>query len=114
MIKNALEATRPGGVVSLNCYQREQTAHFQVHNPGYIPRSVQLQLFSRSFSTKAPNRGLGTYSMKLLCERYLNGRITFTSTHQGGTTFEAAVPLQLNAGAGARDRRLHPAETGPL
>lgn len=112
MIKNALEATRPGGVVTVNCYRREETAHFQVHNPGYIPRSVQLQLFNRSFSTKAPNRGLGTYSMRLLCERYLGGRITFTSNHQEGTTFEAAVPFQLNAAAA--NGRPHPAETGPL
>lgn len=114
MIKNALEATRPGGVVTLNCYQHEQTAHFQVRNPGYIPRSVQLQLFNRSFSTKAPNRGLGTYGMKLLCERYLGGRVSFTSTHHDGTTFEVAVPLHFNAGGRAGNRRLRPAETGPL
>lgn len=112
MIKNALEATRPGGVVTLNCYRREDTAHFLVHNPGYMPRSVQLQLFNRSFSTKAPTRGLGTYSMKLLCERYLGGRVTFTSTHQDGTTFEAAVPLRLNTHPSATKGR--PADTGPL
>ena len=114
MIKNALEATRPGGAVTLNCYRREESAHFLVHNAGYIPRSVQLQLFNRSFSTKAPNRGLGTYSMKLLCERYLHGRVTFTSSHQYGTTFEAAVPLRLNAVAASTNGHRRPAETGPL
>ena len=61
---------------------------FWVHNPGFMPREVQLQLFKRSFTTKGAGRGLGTYSMKLLTERYLKGQISFTSTEADGTTFE--------------------------
>jgi len=114
MIKNALEATRPGGTVTLNCYKQEGSAHFLVHNQGYMPRSVQLQLFNRSFSTKASDRGLGTYSMKLLCERYLNGRIAFTSTHEDGTTFKAAVPLRLGVGGPSANGHRRAADTTPL
>lgn len=114
MIKNALEATRPGGTVTLSCHQEEDAARFVVHNPGYMPRSVQLQLFNRSFSTKAPDRGLGTYSMKLLCERYLGGRVAFTSTHEDGTTFTAIVPLHPGAGAHSGNGHGPPAHTALL
>ncbi len=114
MIKNALEATRPGGTVTLSACRQEDTAHFLVHNSGYMPRSVQLQLFNRSFSTKAPDRGLGTYSMKLLCERYLDGRVDFTSTHEDGTSFEAIVPLHLDPDAASANGRHRLADTGPL
>ena len=56
-------------------------------SPGCMPANVQLQMFQRSFSTKGRGRGLGTYSVKLLTEKYLQGRIAFTSTSEAGTTF---------------------------
>lgn len=92
MLKNALEATPAGGEVTLRCERIENTIRFTVHNAGEIPQSVQLQIFNRSYSTKGNGRGLGTYSMKLLGEKYLGGRISFTSTKEEGTTFEASFP----------------------
>ncbi|MBM3132840.1 MAG: ATP-binding protein, partial [Chloroflexi bacterium] len=65
---------------------------FWVHNPTFMPREAQLQVFNRSFSTKGQGRGLGTYSMKLLTERYLKGKIGFDSSETGGTTFWAWYP----------------------
>jgi len=41
-------------------------------------------------------RGLGTYSMKLLSERYLEGCVGFTSSAKHGTTFTARYPLDQN------------------
>jgi sensor histidine kinase regulating citrate/malate metabolism len=61
-----------------------------------MPRAVQLQIFQRSFSTKGNGRGLGTYSMKLLSERYLNGRVTFKSSSRDGTVFIGLYPTGLN------------------
>lgn len=104
MIKNALEATPPDGTVTVTC-TREQEANapravFAVHNPTAMPRSVQLQVFTRSFSTKGKDRGLGTYSMRLLTERYLGGRVSFTSSPEAGTTFRVALPVERsNAGS---------------
>jgi sensor histidine kinase regulating citrate/malate metabolism len=66
-----------------------------VHNPGHIPEQVQLQIFQRSFSTKGPGRGLGTYCMRLIGERYLKGQITFISIEKDGITFKASIPLKL-------------------
>jgi signal transduction histidine kinase len=66
---------------------------FGVHNPSVMPRSVQLQVFQRSFSIKYAGRGLGTYSMKLLTEQYLSGHVSFVSDEAQGTTFIAAFPV---------------------
>jgi signal transduction histidine kinase len=49
-------------------------------------------MFQRSFSTKGAGRGLGSYSVKLLSERYLNGKVSFTSSEDEGTTFIARYP----------------------
>jgi len=93
MIKNALEASSDGDTVSVKAKLAGQTIRFSIHNPKFIPRNIQLQIFKRSFSTKGNDRGLGTYSMKLLGERFLKGKVYFTSTEQAGTEFFFDLPL---------------------
>lgn len=93
MIKNALEASVPGQVVTVGCVAIADSVKFTVHNPNEMPRSVQLQVFQRSFSTKGSGRGLGTYSMRLLTEHYLHGSVGFTSSAADGTTFFACYPF---------------------
>jgi signal transduction histidine kinase len=92
MVKNALEACSAGQIVTLSCVAVQGKIQFSVHNPNYIPRNLQLQIFQRSFSTKGLGRGLGAYSMKLLSERYLNGKVWFKSAPSAGTTFYALYP----------------------
>jgi hypothetical protein len=101
MIKNALEATAPDGVVRVGCEASRlgpqgaavPAVRLWVHNGGAIPPAVQLRIFQRSFSTKAARgRGLGTYGMKLLGERHLGGRVAFASSAEAGTTFEIRLP----------------------
>jgi signal transduction histidine kinase len=93
MVKNGLEASGENETVQLSCRSSKTGIEFLVHNPRFMPRHVQLQVFQRSFSTKGPNRGLGTYSMKLLGEQYLRGKVSFTSYPEGGTTFKIWLPL---------------------
>jgi hypothetical protein len=93
MTKNALEATAPNKIVTLGANLIGNEVEFWVHNPNHMPRQVQLQVFQRSFSTKGSGRGLGTYSIKLLTERYLKGRATFSSDRAHGTTFQIFLPL---------------------
>jgi signal transduction histidine kinase len=93
LVKNALEASASGEAVTVACEAQPETIRFSVHNPAVMPPAVQWQLFSRSFSTKGPGRGLGTYSAKLLTERYLKGTITFASSAHEGTTFRVELPL---------------------
>lgn len=96
MLLNALEATSAGQTVRLNCVRTTDEICVSVQNPGEIPRPVQLQVFQRTFSTKGPGRGLGTYSLRLLSS-YLGGTVSFTSDAGRGTIFSARFPL----GAGA-------------
>jgi K+-sensing histidine kinase KdpD len=92
MVKNALEATAPGATVHLGCKFEDDEFHFWVNNPDVMPRAIQLQVFNRSFSTKGAGRGIGTYSIKLLGEKYLGGRVYFESTEEEGTTFGIYFP----------------------
>lgn len=94
MLKNAIEASSPGDIVTLSYTVTESKITFAVHNPTSMPHKVQLQVFNRSFSTKGDGRGLGTYSIKILSEQYLQGRVWFESTREKGTTFYAAYPLE--------------------
>lgn len=92
MIKNALEAIPAGGIARMGYRPVGEEIYFWIHNRGQMPLEVQLQLFHRSFSTKSKGRGLGTYSMKLLAEQYLGGKVDFTSNLRDGTTFSVTLP----------------------
>ncbi|HAS88278.1 MAG TPA: sensor histidine kinase [Desulfovibrio sp.] len=89
-IKNALEASEQGEVITIGCQKKDLDVQFWVHNNAVIPEESQRQIFKRSFSTKGEGRGLGTYSMKLLVEKYLKGKVSFESTPKKGTTFYIA------------------------
>ena len=93
MTKNALEAVDRGDEIRIVATAPDHQLRIEVHNKTYIPNDVQLQLFQRSYSTKGKGRGLGTYSMKLIGERYLNGQVNFTSTPEQGTVFFIELPL---------------------
>ncbi|GAB6179509.1 ATP-binding protein [Desulfotomaculum defluvii] len=95
MLKNALEASQQGDVIGLGVDQIDNEVHFWVNNPGEMSRETQLQIFKRSFSTKGSGRGLGTYSMKLITERYLKGSISFVVEEGKGTTFLARYPQNI-------------------
>jgi len=95
MLKNALEAGGPGDAVRLSCYEELDSILFQVHNAAFIPLHVQENIFHHRFSTKGETRGLGTYSMLLLSERYLGGGVSYTSSEADGTTFSLRLPKRL-------------------
>jgi len=95
MIKNALEATKENQKILILCYLNDGKVVFKVHNDGYIPRDIQLQIFKRSFSTKGKGRGLGTFSVKLLTERYLHGKASFKTSEYEGTDFIVEFPLDF-------------------
>lgn len=101
MVKNALEATPPGGVVRLGCDAAEDTVTFWVRNDGVMSRDIRMRIFNRSFSTKGKGRGIGTYSIKLLTERYLGGSVGFESTPEAGTVFWVRLPLEPACEGGA-------------
>jgi len=96
MLKNAAEAESPGAAVTAGFEAHpDGGADIWVRNPTPMPRAVQLQIFQRSFSTKGEGRGLGTYSMRLLTERFLGGSISFSSSPGRGTEFRLRLPASL-------------------
>jgi len=92
MVKNALEATPPGGAVRVWFEWHGKRPGFVVHNDAVIPLEDRLRIFERSFSTKGMGRGIGTFSMKLFGEGYLRGRVSFTSGEAEGTKFSILLP----------------------
>jgi signal transduction histidine kinase len=92
LLRNALEASEPGGTVTVS-FRNQGEAVFEVHNDTTMSESVRLQIFQRSFSTRqGSGRGVGTYSVKLITERYLHGSVSFSSAPGQGTTFTIRLP----------------------
>lgn len=97
LLKNALEGTLRGGTVTVGCKVIEDKLRLWVKNAGVIPSDVQMQIFQRSFSTKGKGRGIGTYSIRLLTENYLNGKASFVSNSTDDTIF--SIDLYKNFSA---------------
>ncbi len=95
LTKNALEAASPGEAVTLGWASKDGGIQYWVRNPGVIPRDVQLRIFQRSFSTKGPGRGLGTYSVKLLTEKCLKGKASYSTSEDAGTIFTVWCPPDI-------------------
>jgi signal transduction histidine kinase len=108
LLKNALEASHPGDTIELGAAELPDRRVFWCHSPRAIPRTTQLQIFQRNFSTKGPGRGVGTYSIRLLTERYLGGKVTLTSTPETGTRFELSFPKKPGADSIARPEQPQP------
>ena len=95
LMKNALEASQNGDAVSVGIDNNEGKIRFWVKNNQVIARDIQMQLFQRSFSTKGNGRGIGTYSIKLLTENYLKGKVSFVSNESDGTVFSIDLNLKF-------------------
>lgn len=94
MTMNALEASSSGDEVILNSELDGKEAVFTVHNKGVMPREIQGQLWQRTFSTKGADRGIGTYSMKMFTEQYLEGSVDFISNEERGTIFSVRLKME--------------------
>ncbi|MGD0091076.1 MAG: protein kinase [Planctomycetota bacterium] len=94
LVKNALEACAVGEKVQVEAAPWEEGGvEIRVHNPQGMPPAVRMQVFKRSFSTKAASgRGIGTHAARLFVEGALRGHIGFSSTASGGTTFWIRLP----------------------
>lgn len=94
LVKNALEAIGNGDVVNIYYEVNDDSINFNVKNKVFIPETVQLHLFQRSFSTKGKKgRGIGLYSVKMIIENYLKGRADYTTDKEEGTVFTLSMPL---------------------
>lgn len=95
MLINAFEAASNSRTVRMALGVRNGHVVFSVWNAEVIPPSIAGRIFQRNFSTKKEmGRGLGTFSMKLIGEQLLGGRVYFESTAAGGTTFVLELPVK--------------------
>lgn len=95
MMINALEASEEGSTVKLWIEYCESAVAFNVWNHRYIPEDVSVRIFQHYFTTKiGSGRGIGTYTMKLFGEKFLKGKVTFTTSPTEGTTFRISVPVE--------------------
>jgi signal transduction histidine kinase len=95
LLKNALEATGKNGHVKAGIGSDNKKIRFYVHNEGSIPHNIQMQIFQRSFTTKGIGRGIGTYSIRLMTENYLKGKVRFISNEESGTVFTVELDLKF-------------------
>ncbi len=94
MVLNACEASGTRGTVSTWVERTTDGVVFCVWNRQTIPPEIADRIFQCYFTTKnGPGRGLGTYSMKVLGESLLRGRVSFTTSVEEGTTFRLWHPL---------------------
>lgn len=92
MITNALEATDENGTVKVWHEQDDNLLSFCVWNDKMICEDIALRIFQRNFSTKEEaGRGIGTYSMKLFGEKFLGGKVSFTTSREEGTIFKISL-----------------------
>lgn len=97
MLKNAREGEidhGKRGPIQVSLRSEDDCLWLVVQNSAVMEAEVRSQIFQRSFSTKGPGRGLGTYSMKLLAKQYLQGDIDFYSEEGSGTVFRLQLPLR--------------------
>jgi hypothetical protein len=94
IMTNAFEAIKPDMIVQASVRLQDKVLRFVVFSPVELTDEAKHQIFQRSFSTKGPNRGLGTYTARLLTSKYLKGRVHFSSDKKG-TSFYIELPLNL-------------------
>jgi signal transduction histidine kinase len=97
LMKNAIEASVSGDHITAGFTTGPNDVTFSIANPSVMPEKIRFQIFNRSFSTKGTGRGIGTYSIRLFTEDYLNGKVYFTSEEPEGTTFYVILPRDIQA-----------------
>ena len=98
LTKNALEASPKGSSINIYIREDQNKICFNIKSEKIIPENIQRQLFQRSFTTNgSKGRGIGLYSVKLIVEQYLAGKVYFVSNNDENTVFTLEVPVNPGA-----------------
>lgn len=92
LISNAIEASPPGGEVTIDLDESDRAWTVAIHNAGEVPPSIQGRFFDK-FATygKPHGTGLGTYSA-LMVARAHGGTIVLETSAAEGTTLTVKLP----------------------
>jgi PAS domain S-box-containing protein len=93
LLQNALDATKPGGSISLMCSREEHGALLTVADTGSgIPLDKLDKIFDLYFTTKTRGTGMGLAITQQIVTQH-GGRIAVSSKVGKGTTFQIRLPL---------------------
>ncbi|MDQ3266596.1 MAG: ATP-binding protein [Myxococcota bacterium] len=89
---NSMEASPPGGVVLLSCFERQGEVWITIEDSGTgIPEEVLGRLFEPFFTTKASGSGLGLSIVHAVVAQH-GGTITAENRAQRGARFTVRLP----------------------
>ncbi|HIJ82598.1 MAG: Histidine kinase [Magnetococcales bacterium] len=92
LIKNAVEASKPGQEIKVTMTITPPHACIEIHNPQPVDPQIRTRFFEKFVTSgKKLGTGLGTYSARLIAET-LKGSITMSSTEAEGTTITIRLP----------------------
>jgi CheY-like chemotaxis protein len=92
LLKNAIEATPPGGVVMIGI-EPADTVRIWVRNPGQVPDDVAGRFFDKYVTAgKSGGTGLGTYSARMMA-RVQEGELTMATGADGTVLTLSLRPL---------------------
>jgi signal transduction histidine kinase len=99
LIQNAIQATAPGGTITVTATPMDGVARISVADSGIgIPPERLTTIFDDYVTTKRRGLGLGLAISKRLVEQ-LGGRIAVRSEVGKGTVFTVELPLSVAAGS---------------
>ncbi|MBF0147245.1 MAG: GAF domain-containing sensor histidine kinase [Magnetococcales bacterium] len=93
LIKNAVEASKPGQTITIRMLPTPPWARIEIHNVQPVDPRIRDRFFEKFVTSgKKFGTGLGTYSAKLIAET-LKGSITMVSSETEGTTLTIVLPI---------------------
>lgn len=91
VLKNAIEASPPGGRVSVYIAPGYGNLHVMIDNAGEVPPAARASFFEKyAASSKIGGNGLGTYSIRLMAE--VQGGSVSMDTGHGRTRLTITLP----------------------
>lgn len=103
LLKNAVEASPPGGRIALDISSGESTV-IRIANQGAVPRQIRERFFDKFVTAgKEGGTGLGTYSARLIATT-LGGTIAMETSEAAGTMITIELPAPVEAGGPAAEQ----------
>jgi signal transduction histidine kinase len=94
IMKNAVEATSEGGMISVETFKDGDNVYFTVSDTGYgIPQEDVDHVFRPFFSTKERGFGMGLPLVKQIISEHL-GELIVKSKPGQGSTFQMIFPVR--------------------
>jgi signal transduction histidine kinase len=97
MLRNAIEVTSRGRVVTLGYRQIGEEIEFWVHNPNTISENVRAKIFHPSFTVNERDRDVETPQEAKLLSELCGGTVAVSSDPQFGTTYSIRYPAAVEA-----------------